>query len=112
METRLPKGESWSESEGLSSSDVRQHNVESLALHVIGLNWSGEKVSLFLEDWELARVATWPWVFCARKCMSPWLLVCRCQRGPLSQERKLFSHLGRAVATEERSVVRENVATS
>ena len=71
METRLPKGESWSESEGLSSSDVRQHNVESLALHVIGLNWSGEKVSLFLEDWELARVATCSWVFCARKCMSP-----------------------------------------
>ena len=42
-------GEKWSESEGLSSSDFREHNVESHARHVIGLNWSGEKVSLFLE---------------------------------------------------------------
>ena len=50
-------GGSWSESEGLSSYDFREHNVESIALHVIGLNWSGEKVSLFLEDWDLARVA-------------------------------------------------------
>ena len=45
------------QSEGLSSSDFREHSVESLALHVIGLYWSGEKVSLLLEDWELARVA-------------------------------------------------------
>ena len=30
---------------------------KSLALHVLGLNWSGEKVSLVLEDWELARAA-------------------------------------------------------
>ena len=50
-------GESWSESEGLSSFDFREHNVESLSLHVIGLSWSGENVSLFLEDWEPARVA-------------------------------------------------------
>ena len=35
-------GESWSESEGLSLSDFREHNVESLALNVIGQNWSGE----------------------------------------------------------------------
>ena len=50
-------GESWSESEGLSSSDFCEHNVESLALNVIGQSWSGEKVSFFLEDWKLARVA-------------------------------------------------------
>ena len=50
-------GDWWSDSEGLSSSDFREQNVESLALHVIGLNWSGETVSLFLEHWELARVA-------------------------------------------------------
>ena len=50
-------GESWSESEGLSSSDFREHNADSLALNVIGQNWSGEKVSPFLDDWELARVA-------------------------------------------------------
>ena len=51
-------GERWSEGEGLSSSDFREHYVESLALRVIGLKWSGEKFSLFLEDWELARVAS------------------------------------------------------
>ena len=28
------------------------------ALHVIGLYGLGEKVSLFLKDWELARVAS------------------------------------------------------
>ena len=42
---------------GESGSDFRAHNVKSLGLHVIGLNWSGEKISLFLEDWELGRVA-------------------------------------------------------
>ena len=51
-------GESWSESEGLSSSVFREHNVKCLALNVIGQNWSGEKVSLVLEDWELAE--WWP----------------------------------------------------
>ena len=33
--------------------------MDNLALEVIGQNWSGEVVSLslFLEDWELGRVA-------------------------------------------------------
>ena len=31
--------------------------MESLALNVTGQNWSGEKVSLSLKNWELARVA-------------------------------------------------------
>ena len=31
-------GESWSEGEGLSASDVREHSVESLALNVTGQN--------------------------------------------------------------------------
>ena len=65
MEIRLPKkspdrdsdGESWSESEGLSSFDFLEHTVDSLALDVLGQHWPGEKVSLFLEDWKLARVA-------------------------------------------------------
>ena len=50
-------GELWSESEGLSSSDFCGLNVESTALNEKGQHWSGEKVSHFLEDWELARVA-------------------------------------------------------
>ena len=49
--------ESWTESEGTSSSELREHNVESLALNVVGQNWSGEEISLILKDWELARVA-------------------------------------------------------
>ena len=49
--------QSWTESEGLSSSDCREHNVDSLALNVMGQDQSGEHISLFLEDWELARVA-------------------------------------------------------
>ena len=49
--------ESWTESEGTSSSRKCEHNVESLALNVMGQDQSGEKISLFLEDGELARVA-------------------------------------------------------
>ena len=40
-----------------SSSEQREHNVESLALNVMGQDQSGGKIPLFLEDWELARVA-------------------------------------------------------
>ena len=48
---------SWTESEGTSSSEQCEHNVESLALNVMEPDQSGEKISLFLEDWELASVA-------------------------------------------------------
>ena len=64
MESELPKepkweseGEAWSEDESVSSSDSREDNVCNEALHVIGLYGLGDKVSLFLKDWELARVA-------------------------------------------------------
>ena len=85
--------------------------MESIALNVIGQNWSGEKVSFFLEDLELARVAlschTALDVLCL-KMHEARLLGCRCQRGPLSQQEKPFSHRGRAVTKKERDVVREN----
>ena len=42
--------ESWTESEGTSSSVQCEHNVESLALNSMGQDQSGEKISLFLED--------------------------------------------------------------
>ena len=48
---------SWTESEGASFFEQYEHNVESLALNIIGQIWSGEEISLFLEDWVLARVA-------------------------------------------------------
>ena len=44
-------------SQGTSSAELCKHNVESLPLKVIGQNWSGENIALFLQDWELARVA-------------------------------------------------------
>ena len=41
--SRWPTFDLWSESEGLSSSDVREHNVESFAFHIVGENKSGRK---------------------------------------------------------------------
>ena len=49
--------ESWTESEGTSSSQQCEHDVESRALNVMSKNRSGEKISLFLVDWEFARAA-------------------------------------------------------
>ena len=46
-----------SEDEGVSSSVSRGNNVCNGALHVTGLHGPGDKISLFLEDWELARLA-------------------------------------------------------
>ena len=34
-----------------------EHNVGNLAVEVVGQNWSSEVISLFLEDWEVGRVA-------------------------------------------------------
>ena len=41
----------------MSSGGSRVGNVGNDALHVIGLYRSGDKISIFLEDWELAEVA-------------------------------------------------------
>ena len=51
------EGEAWSEDERVSSSGSREGNVGNDALHVIGLYGPGDKISLFLKDWELAKVA-------------------------------------------------------
>ena len=51
------EGEAWSEDKSDSSSDSREDHVCNDALHVIGLYRPGDKVFLFLKDWELARVA-------------------------------------------------------
>ena len=37
--------------------EVYEHNNECRAVEVIGQDWSSEVVALFLEDWELGRVA-------------------------------------------------------
>ena len=51
------EGEAWSEDESVSSSGSREGNVCNDALHVIGLCGLGDKISLFLQDWELAKLA-------------------------------------------------------
>ena len=40
-----------------SSSDSSEDNVGNDALYVSGLRGLGDKISLFLEDWEMAKVA-------------------------------------------------------
>ena len=51
------EGEAWSEDESVSSSGSREGDVCNDALHVVGLHGPGDKISLFLQDWELAEVA-------------------------------------------------------
>ena len=51
------EGEAWSEDESVSTSGSRAGNVCNDALHVIGLYGPGDKISLSLQDWELAKVA-------------------------------------------------------
>ena len=52
------KGDGGStECECTSHCEVYEHNVDCRAPDVIGQDWSSEVVSLFLEDWELLRVA-------------------------------------------------------
>ena len=67
------EGEAWSEDEGASFTATRKDNVCNDALHVTGLYGPGDKISLFLKDWELARVALscLSWTCCARKCTRP-----------------------------------------
>ena len=99
------KSEAWSEDESVSSSGSRESNVGNEALHVIGLYGPGDKISLFLKDWELAKVALschmGPWTCSARKCMRPgsWVMP---PRGLLSLHECSLSHRGRAVTAKER----------
>ena len=51
------EGEAWSEDEDASSTASREGNVCNDALHVVGLHGSGDKISLFLQDSELSKVA-------------------------------------------------------
>ena len=51
-------GFDWPGSEGTSSLEDNEHNADYFALEVLGQDWSGEVVSLFLEDWELRQMAS------------------------------------------------------
>ena len=43
--------------ENTSTLEYDEHNVDNLAIEVVGQNWSSEVISFFLEDWEVRRVA-------------------------------------------------------
>ena len=47
----------WTGSEVTSSLEYYERIVDSLALEVVGQNWSSEVISFFLEYWEVGRVA-------------------------------------------------------
>ena len=51
------EGKDWSEDESVSSTASHKGNMCNNALHIIGLHGSGDKISFFLQDWELAKVA-------------------------------------------------------
>ena len=51
-------GFDWAGSEGTYSFEDYEHNVDNLALEVVGQKLSGEVVSLFSEDWELGTGGT------------------------------------------------------
>ena len=50
---------SWQSDSGssVSSSSSSENNVGNEVLFVIGLHGSGDKISLFLQDWEVEKVA-------------------------------------------------------
>ena len=51
------EGEAWSEDESVSPGGSGEDNVWNEALHVIELHGPGDRVSLFLKDWNLQG---WP----------------------------------------------------
>ena len=63
VEVWLPKkpcvwsSNEWTGSEDAPSLEYYEHNVDNLALEVVGQDWSSEVISLLVEDWEVGRVA-------------------------------------------------------
>ena len=118
-------GDEWARSEGTSSFEDYEHNVDNLALEVVGQ--IGQVVSPFLEDWELGRVALSCHMAMDILCQemrdacwvssnsqnSPLSLFSQNQSSSLvlelSQQRNLFSQHGRSVTFEERDVLGEMV---
>ena len=73
--------ETWSEDESVSSTSSREGNVGNDALHVIGLHGPGDKISLSLKDWELAKATLSCHMALEMLCQEvrkAWMLCCRC----------------------------------
>ena len=91
-----PKSPIWSSpcSASVTSGDDEEygHNNKCQAIEVIGQDWSSEVVALFLEDWELGRVAL--------SCHMAMDLLCQemrdvCRRGELKVVCSAFSRVRR-----------------
>ena len=67
----MAEEDSWRTDSGssFSSSSSSENNLGDGALFVIGLRGSGDTSALFLDDWEVAKVAMscfYPWTCCAK----------------------------------------------
>ena len=85
-----------------SDEEYEEHNVENF--EVVGHGWSGG-VYLFLEDWELARVALSCRLaldFLCQEIQEAWYLWYCCMRCPLLQCFESLSHPGRAATVWSR----------
>ena len=106
----------WAGSEGASSLESYEHKVGHLAIEVVGHNWSSEVISLFLEDWEVGRVAFGCHLSmdllcqetrnaCGESLGSPRSLCSECQEregGGVLMPRFLLSNVVRATKEKER----------
>ena len=100
-----------------SSVEYHEHNVDNLAIVVVGQNWSSEVISLFREDWEVGRVASSCHLLMDLLCQEMrnmckgegefWILlplffgVPRKLSGGIVTAAKLFSHRGPALTSRE-----------
>ena len=101
------EGEAWSDDESVSSRGSREGNVGSGALHVIGLYGPGDKISVFLQDWELAKVALSCHMDMDMLCQEmkgAWVAGLQLPNGPLSQKGKPFSHRGKGCDSKRRGL--------
>ena len=86
------EGAACLEDENASSSSSREGNVCNDALHGIGLHGPGDKISLFLQDWELAKVAPSCHMALDMLCQElngPWQRVRRCEKDFCHSNRSL-----------------------
>ena len=88
------EGEAWSEDDNASSGGSREGNVCDDGMHVIGMYGPGDKISLFLQDWELAKVALGCLMALDMLCQEltgPWYRVRRCQSALCHSKKSLLS---------------------
>ena len=80
------------------SEEYCERNVDNLAIEVECQNWPSEVVSLFLEDWEVCRVATCQWTFlCHEGCELRVSGFSSCSSVELSQQQSFFLTVDRLV---------------